>query len=271
MASFSQSVKRWIRVTRFALHLARGLAIAAFLFPLQSPERRKREIEHWSLELLHTLNVRLFLHGSPPPYHVRPLMLVANHVSWLDIFALDAVLPARFVAKSEVRAWPLVGWLCMRAGTIFIQRARRHDTARINEVVAERLLEGDVFAVFPEGTTTNGSTVLKFHASLLEPALTAGAVVQPIAIWYDRSDGSLCTEAAYDGGKSVWQTLMGITSQHEVLAHVWFLEPIAPGGRHRRDIAQEAHQAIVRTLYPQAPRYPEDHEETVDRPAAMSR
>lgn len=246
----SQSIKRWTRITRFALHLLRGLAISTLLFPLQSPERRKREIEHWSLKALSVLNVRLFLHGKPPVYGLRPLMLVANHVSWLDIFAIDAIVPARFVAKAELRSWPFVGWLCARAGTLFIERTRRQDTHRVNARVAELLRRGDVFAVFPEGTTTDGSTVLKFHASLLESAVQADAAVHPVALWYDRSDGTLCTEAAYHGSRSAWQTLMGITSRHEVLCHVAFLDPILPATRHRRDIAREAHEAIVAALFP---------------------
>jgi 1-acyl-sn-glycerol-3-phosphate acyltransferase len=267
LAGLSQSIKRWTRITRFALHLARGMFIAAFLFPLQSAQRRKREVEHWSLRLLDVLNIRLFLHGKPPLYGSRPLMIVANHVSWLDIFAINSIVPSRFVAKAEVRAWPLVGWLCARAGTLFIERARRHDTARINDRVCEALRRGQVFAVFPEGTTTDGSTVLKFHASLLEPALEAEAVVQPVALRYERSDGTLCTEAAYSDGKSVWDALMGITSQHEIIARVCFVEPIAVGARHRRDIAREAREAILLTLYPQAPGSRTDTRD--DLPAAV--
>ena len=247
----AQWVKRWIRLGRFGLHLARGLATATFLFPLQSKERRKREIEHWSISLLTLLGIRLFLHGRPPPYGVLPLMLVSNHVSWLDIFAINAIVPSRFVAKSEVRAWPFIGWLCARAGTLFIHRGRRHDTARINTLVVDALREGEVFAVFPEGTTSDGSTLYRFHASLLEPALQARAAVQPIAIWYDRSDGTLCTEVAYDADRSFWDVLMGVTSQHEVLAHVCFLDPIGIGDRNRRDIAREAYDAILLTLFPQ--------------------
>lgn len=239
-------------MVRFGLHVVRGVLIAAFLFPLQSTERRKREIEHWSIQLLSLLGVRLFLHGMLPKYGVRPLMLVANHVSWLDIFAINAIVPARFVAKSEVRRWPLIGWLSARCGTVFIKRARRQDTARINALVSGALQTGDVFAVFPEGTTTDGSTLCRFHASLLEPALEAEAEVQPVALWFDRSDGTLCTEVAYDGDKSAWDTLLGITSQREILAHVCFLEPILPEYRHRRDIAREAHDAILRTLFPAA-------------------
>lgn len=248
----AQRLRRWARIVRFGLHLARGLAITTFLFPLQSNERRKREIEHWSMQLLTLLGIRLFLHGSPPPYGVCPLMLVSNHVSWLDIFSISAIVPARFVAKSEVRWWPFVGWLCARAGTLFIHRGRRHDTARVNTLVRDALQTGEVFAVFPEGTTSDGSTMFKFHASLLEPALEAEAAIQPIALWYDRSDGTLCTEVAYDGDRSFWDVLMGVTSQREILAHVCFLDPIVIMDRHRRDIAREAQDAIHLTLFPGA-------------------
>ena len=247
-----RSLRRWTRLTLFGLHLLRGLATATFLFPLQSSPRRKREIERWSMRLLEILRVRLFLHGMPPPYVTRPLMLVANHVSWVDIFAINAIVPARFVAKSEVRQWPFIGWLCARAGTLFIRRARRGDTARINDAVTKALLAGDVFAVFPEGTTTDGSTVLKFHSSLLAPAIAANATIQPVALWFERTDGTLCTEAAYDGDRTIWDTLLGITQHHSILAHVCFLPPIPPGDLHRRDLAREARDAIHLWLYPEA-------------------
>lgn len=246
----TQRLRRWTRVTRLTLHVTRGVLIAALLFPLQSAQRRKREVEHWSLQLLSLLGVRLFLHGMPPVLGGRPLMLVANHVSWLDIFAINAIVPARFVAKAEVRRWPIVGWLCARAGTLFIERARRQDTARVNDAIGTALRAGDVFAVFPEGTTTDGSTLLRFHASLLEPALAAGAAVQPVAIRFERSDGSLCTECAYDGDKSLWEALMGMTSQREIRAHVCFLEPLYPEQRHRRDLARESRDAILLSLFP---------------------
>lgn len=244
---------RWMRIGRFAVHLLRGAVIAGVLFPLQSPERRKREIELWSAQLCDILQVRLFLHGSPPTYGVRPLMLVANHVSWVDIFAIDAIVPVRFVAKAEVRQWPLIGWLSARAGTIFIDRGRRRDTARVNEQIAQEMRNGEVFAVFPEGTTSDGSTVLKFHSSLLEPALRADAAIQPIALRYEREDGSLCMDVAYHGSRSLWETLVAIASEPSVIVHVCILPPIAAGNRNRRAVAFDAWDAIALTLFPEVP------------------
>ncbi|MGZ5172954.1 MAG: lysophospholipid acyltransferase family protein [Burkholderiales bacterium] len=241
---------RLFRIARLALHLARGLATAAVVFPLQTPQRRKDTIQRWSARLLEILAVRLHVHGEPAA--CNPLMLVANHVSWLDIFVINAVIPARFVAKSEIRGWLLLGWLSERSGTLFIQRGRRRDTARINSEVTAALSSGDVFAVFPEGTTTDGSTVLKFHSSLLAPAQSANAAIQTAAIRFARTDGSLCVEAAYDGDKSFWDSLREMTTQRAIDAHVWFSPVLLHPAQHRRELAASARETIALTLHPEA-------------------
>jgi 1-acyl-sn-glycerol-3-phosphate acyltransferase len=235
-------MRRWLRIARLALHLARGLFTAAFLFPFQSQATRDREIREWAGGILDILALRLSVDGDI--VKARPLMLVANHVSWLDIFAMQSVLPVRFVAKSEVRQWPLVGWLSARAGTLFIHQANRRDTLRINTLVGESLKSGEIFAVFPEGTTTDGSRLLKFHASLLAPALEAGATLQPAAIRFEREDGTLCTEAAFDGVRSVWDVVLGVTRHRSVNVAVSFLPPLATDGYHRRELAIYAREAI---------------------------
>lgn len=239
---------RGVRITRITLHLLRGLLTVAAVFPFLGLPRRRSAVKRWSHALLRILSVRLHVHGEPPRRHARPVMLVANHVSWLDIFAINAVLPVRFVAKSEVRAWPAIGWLSAKIGTLFIERARRRDTTRINRLISEAMLAGDVTAVFPEGTTTDGSQVLRFHSSLLQPALLAEADVQPVALRFAHSDDSLCVEAAYDGDKSLWDTLRLIVAQPVIHAHVWFLPTLPAGAENRRALAQAAHEAIADRL-----------------------
>lgn len=175
-------------------------------------------------------------------------MLVANHVSWLDIFIINAAVPTRFVAKSEVRGWPLVGWLCVKADTLFIERGHRRDLARLDDAIGDALRAGAGMGVFLEGTTTDGTQVLPFHSSLLRPAQQAGARVIPVAIQYRRIDGSICTEAAYDGDKSVMDTLRLMLTQQEIHAHVHFLPPLVTEGVHRKMLAHHAREAILRTL-----------------------
>jgi 1-acyl-sn-glycerol-3-phosphate acyltransferase len=242
----SSLVTRGLRLAGMLLHLSRGLLTAALLFPFYARARRQAAIRIWSATLLRILGVRLHAHDAP--VRARPLMLVANHVSWLDIFVLNAVLPVRFVAKSEIRGWPAVGWLSLKTGTLFIERGRRRDTARVNLLMAEAMLDGDVVAVFPEGTTTDGSQVLRFHSALLQPALIAGAGVQPVALRFARSDGSLCVEAAYDGDKSLWFTLLQILRQPMIDAHLHFLPLLANDAPHRRALADAAQAAIANRL-----------------------
>ena len=242
----SSLATRGLRLARIVLHLLRGLLTAALLFPFYSRSRRRAAIKGWSGALLRILGVRMHVHDAPA--RVRPLMLVANHVSWLDIFALNAVLPVRFVAKSEIRGWPAIGWLSEKTGTLFIERGRRRDTARVNQLVAEAMLAGDVVAVFPEGTTTDGSQVQRFHSALLQPALIAEAGVQPVALRFAHSDGSLCVEAAYDGDKSLWHTLLQILAQPVIEAHLYFLPLLATDVAHRRALADDAQAAIASRL-----------------------
>jgi 1-acyl-sn-glycerol-3-phosphate acyltransferase len=157
-------------------------------------------------------------------------------------------VPVRFVAKSEIRRWPLVGWLCEMAGTVFIRQARRHDTMRVNAEIAAALEAGDIFAVFPEGTTTDGASVIKFHSSLLEPALSARATVQPVALRYTRSDGSLCEEVSYAGERSLWDTVRDMTRLRAITVDVSFLPALPAEAGHRRELARAAEDAIRQAL-----------------------
>ena len=237
---------RCLRIASVLLHLLRGLLISTLLFPFYSRARRREEIRKWSAALMHILGVQVHVHDAP--VRARPLMLVSNHVSWLDIFALNSAIPMRFVAKSEIRRWPLIGWLSAKTGTLFIERGRRSDTARVNRLIAEAMLEGDVVAVFPEGTTSDGTQILRFHSSLLQPALIADAVVQPVALRFTHGDGSFCTEAAFDGDKTLWQSLLQISALRKIAVQLHFLPLLSGDVPHRRALADAAHAAIASRL-----------------------
>jgi 1-acyl-sn-glycerol-3-phosphate acyltransferase len=238
---------RAARLAGITWHLLAGLLTAACCFPFYGAPQRQRAIRRWSARLLRHLGVRLQVDGEL--LAARPLMLVANHVSWLDIFAINAVQPARFVAKSEIRRWPAIGWLCERAGTLFIERGRRADAGRVNALMTEALRAGDLIAVFPEGTTSNGARVLRFHSALLQPALKSAAAVQPVVLRFEHGDGRLCTEAAYDGDKSLWRSLCDIVARPVIVARVSFL-PALPAQPDRRALADAAHAAIANRLPP---------------------
>ncbi|MCS7100215.1 MAG: 1-acyl-sn-glycerol-3-phosphate acyltransferase, partial [Burkholderiaceae bacterium] len=176
-------------------------------------------------------------------------LLLANHVSWIDVFAILSTLPCRFVAKAEIGRWPLLGWLVTLVGTLYIERGRRHAVAAINQRVRERLAAGEAVAVFPEGTTTDGSTLLPFHANLLAPALELGCEVWPLALRY--TDGGRPTRAAaFVGEMALPTSLWNILTARELQIEVALLAPIAtnPGGHTRHEVAARARARIAEYL-----------------------
>jgi len=240
------------RLARLALHLLVGCVTEAVVFPFISGPRQLRIIKRWSRRLLTILRVRIHVEGTPPAGHA-PTVIVANHVSWLDIWVIHAVTPVRFVAKSDIRRWPVIGWLVARAGTIFIERDKRHHTAKTNRVIVETLMRGERVGIFPEGTTTDGTELRAFHASLFQPALGAGAQVAAVAIRYPLHDGSINLDAAYTGDRSLLESLRLILRQRSIRVEVTFAGTIDVSGKTRRDIAREGERLIADALKLPAP------------------
>lgn len=239
---------RVIRWVRLLAHLVVGLLVVGLVFPRVLPARRARLTRWWSAKLLRILNIVLSVHGARPAEHTRNVILASNHISWVDIFVINAAQPARFVAKSEIRDWPIAGWMCDRAGTIFIRRARRADTVKINEVMHNVLAEGAAIGFFPEGTTTNGDRLLKFHTSLFEPAVVNGAQLVPVALRYRASDGERSDAAAFIGELSFAESIGLIVRQKSMIAELTFAPAIAAAGLARRDLALQAEAAISSIL-----------------------
>lgn len=241
-------VVRIIRWTRTLGHVATATVLLRVVFPRATRGTRRRLTGWWSAKLLRILNITVVVEGTPPPDHDESAFVAANHISWADIPLISSVRPTRFVAKSEIRDWPVAGWICERAGTIFIRRARRHDTARINDLVHAALVEGDCVGLFPEGTTTEGDRLLKFHSSLFEPAVANAAHVYPAAIRYEHPDGTPCRAAAYVGEISFVQSLGLVIRQRETVARITFGERIPPDGRTRREVAAHAFERVASLL-----------------------
>lgn len=163
-----------------------GAVVALTLFRICGDRRRLLLKQTWSAALLDALGIEV---EADLTHAVPGALLVANHISWIDIFVINAVMPSAFVSKEEVRHWPIIGWLAARNDTVFLRRGSRGHARIINEQVAAILGQGKHVAVFPEGTTTDGCSLLHFHAALLQPALAAGRPVLPAAISYWELDG----------------------------------------------------------------------------------
>jgi 1-acyl-sn-glycerol-3-phosphate acyltransferase len=237
---------RTFRAVRLLLHIISGL-IQSAIYPHVDQQWQRRMAKNWSARLLSILSIRLRYQGMPPVPEIPRAMLAANHVSWLDVYSLQTVCPARFVAKAEIRAWPLLGWLSRNAGTLFIERTKRSDTARINKHIGEALEIGDRVAVFPEGTTGDGTALMHFHASLLQPAVTVSAMLYPVAIRYMNMAGEISTAAPYVN-ISMMESLRRILREPWINVELIFGNPINSSGKNRRELARGAEQAIASAL-----------------------
>jgi 1-acyl-sn-glycerol-3-phosphate acyltransferase len=235
------------RLARLGAHVAHGLWIVQTRYARLAPAEQDRALEGWSRKLLAILRVRVVSHNAPAVLPDRCL-LVSNHVSWLDIFAVYAVAPSLFVAKSDIRGWPVVGRLVARVGTLFIERGSRRHARATNERVVAALASGRLVSVCPEGTTTDGRTVRHFHAALLQPAVDAGAAVLPVALRYRDRGGALTDAAAYVGETSLAGSLWRIAREPGLEVELRFAAAIDGRQRHRRELAALARALIAHEL-----------------------
>src|SRR5690625_1048012 len=184
-----------------------GLSIIVFYFSWCSIQNKQKVIQWWSRCLLRLCRVEVVILGAP--VIDGPVMWVANHVSWLDIFVINSVRSTHFIAKSEIRRWPLLGWLVAGSGTVFIERERRHAIKEVSTQMQQLFKQQQVVGLFPEGTTTNGLDVKRFHNSLFATAMNTKVSLQAVALRY------------YAGKQR--STRFAFTGEQNLLANVWFL------------------------------------------------
>ncbi|MGI4849584.1 MAG: lysophospholipid acyltransferase family protein [Janthinobacterium lividum] len=233
---------------RVVLHLLHGLLIVALIYPHISAAARQGRTRRWSAQVLAICGVRLKVTVPTAEVHAGPALIVANHVSWLDIFVINAMQPCRFVAKSDIRDWPLIGWLCAKTGTIFIARGRNRDVRRIFKDMVASIHAGERVAVFPEGTTSMQGSLLPFHANLFEAAIDAQVPIQPYALRYTGRDGRVHAAIDYVGETTFASSLARVLAVRDFTAELIVLPVIATQGVHRRELAVVAREGIAATL-----------------------
>ena len=229
-------------LARAVVHGAHGLLIVLLRFPSLDAAGRHARIAWWSEKMLRALGARLVVQGIFRP---GAKLIVANHVSWLDIMAIHAVCPqARFVSKAEVHHWPLVGRLVGAAGTLYIERERRRDALRVMHHMAEALRAGDTVAVFPEGTTGDGSTLLPFHANLLQSAIATATPVQPVVLRFSDPWHAFSPAALFLGETTLAQSLWRLACARGLVVTVSVLPAQASAHADRRALAQHLQEQI---------------------------
>lgn len=234
------------RLARTVVHVLHGLAIVLLRWPALDAAARHARVAWWAGRLLQVLGIALRAEGAFRP---GSSLLLANHVSWLDILAIHALCPrARFVSKADVKHWPLVGRLTLAADTLFIERERKRDAMRVVHQMAAALEAGDTVAVFPEGTTGDGRALLPFHANLLQAAIATGSPLQPVALRYSEPGHPVSPATAWVGETTLVQNLWAVACAEGLTVRVQVLPPL--GSRHadRRALVGRVQDAIAAAL-----------------------
>ena len=233
------------KLLRAMVHAGHGFWVIKIHFPKLDQADREALVHVWAGKMLRIVDIELVVNGTPPAE--GPVLLVANHISWLDILVMHASRHCRFVSKSDVKTWPVVSTLAAGAGTLYVERESRRDAHRVVLQMADRLRAGDILAVFPEGTTGDGITLKPFHANLIQSAIEASVPVQPVALKFiDAASGATSFAPSYVDDEtligSIWRTL----TARGLKTVVTFGAPQAPQGQTRRLWAQALRVEIER-------------------------
>lgn len=242
-----RSATKVLRLFRTAVHICNAFVRVTVLFPWCSAAARRHQIADWSRKTLSIFGLRKTTNALPSKGG-DPRLYVANHVSWLDVFAIWSQTDAIFVAKGEVGLWPVIGPLARRLGVVFIDRSRRRDAMTASRHIAALLAQGRSVCIFPEGTSTEGRELRSFHSALFQSVVETGVAVQPIAIRYFREDGALATEAAFTGDMSLVQSMWHLAGANPIIIEIGVLPLIDSAGLDRRILAVRAHELIGRRL-----------------------
>ncbi len=252
-------LRRIWRIPALLALLLGGLATVFAVFPLVGDARREWLIATWSRWLMGACGTEVRERCAPGAQALTAMrgrhgpgqgrLLLSNHVSWLDIFAIDALAPASFAAKAEIASWPLAGTLVARAGTVFVERGRRHAVHGVIQRMGEKLAAGLRAAVFPEGTTSDGQRLLPFHGNLVQSALNVGVPIVPVGLRYVDPDGEPSHAAAFVGDTTFLASVWRITAHPKLIVEVHVMPAIEPApGLTRQHVAREARAAIAARL-----------------------
>ncbi len=256
-AEESRAARRLVRVLALIAHLLCVWIVAMVAFPFLSPEVRERFLVRKARRMLGILAVRVEVRGEE--FNTQgPALLVANHISWLDVYILGALFAVRFIAKSDVASYPIVGTIARRSGAIFIVRGRIFSAMRARMAATAALRDRSV-GLFPEGTTTDGTRIRYFYPALFQSAIDAGAPVVPVSLRYFDDRGSPTTAPAFADDTTFLQSLRAILRMKSIRAELNFCEAIPPASASRKELALEANHAIASALgLPPATRRPRE-------------
>ncbi len=239
------------RFTGLIIHLVKGFFVFGFntnndeIIKQGISTQQRQDLQQWLKKLLALYHVEVVVHGSNVE---SPKMIVANHVSWLDVVILSSLYPGHFIAKSEIRSWPVMGAMISSIGTLFVQRGKRSEIKKLSLHVGQILKNKSSVVFFPEGKTGDGKQINNLHSGLFESAITAGMDVQPILVVYKDSSGYPSQVMPYLKGQNLYQSIMAVlgetAGEKKITAHLFALDPIATKDFSRKEIGAKVKQQL---------------------------
>jgi 1-acyl-sn-glycerol-3-phosphate acyltransferase len=237
-----------LKLAQLALQFGRGLWTVALRFPFWRPAQKNAAIQRWARQVLAILDIEVQAHNMAAPGFSG--LVVSNHLSWLDVLVLQSLMPVAFVAKSEVRRWPVVGYLAHACATIFVDRNSARSAHAMVERTAAAITQGQAVVVFPEGTSSDGQQLGTFHPNIFESAIRADSQVQPLALQYvDAATGTVATAAHFTGDMTLLGSLQKVSTTAGMRAQVHVGPCIAAHGHSRKTLALQAHASIRIQLF----------------------
>ncbi|MFI3256577.1 MAG: lysophospholipid acyltransferase family protein [Psittacicella sp.] len=219
--------KLYIKLIRIGLHIISGFINLTICKNFYSRKFKFGQIHKWSKKTYKLLNIEIITHNMPDFNKDKGLMIVGNHVSWLDIFALNSISPGRFIAKSDLKKWPMLGTLVTNSETILVQRGGGNQNKGHYETIVNSLENGDQITLFPEGTTSPGNQLLNFKKRIFQAPIDAKVDILPFIIIYPNSNNKgIREDLTYYGDINFMQSLVKIAKYKKNTAHIYFLDKI---------------------------------------------
>ena len=239
-------MKPFFRCLRLLCHTLGAFCYGTFVYPFIDDAAKNRYVRKWSKKLLDICGVTVRV-NHPERLSPRSL-IVANHVSWLDIFLIYSVVPGHFIAKADMASWPMVGWLSRKTGTLFLERSSARNLKSTLKTLVDNLKARERCIFFPEGTTGRQGETLPFHPNLFEGAINAGLPVQPFALAYLNREGNFEPAVDFSGDVSLGQSMKNVFRSDGIRAELTVLPAIETTGLHRKALSQQARDAIIAVL-----------------------
>ena len=234
-----------MKTLKIILHILFVIPLCVFIL-ISTKKQQEKIIQFWCKRLLSIFEIKVELQGLDSfLLNQKQYLMVANHISWMDIIVIQSIKPSIFVAKSDVASWPLFGWVAQMTGTIFIKREKVSDIKKALKKMKRRLIKRSV-CIFPEGTSTSGRYLLPFKSNLFQSSIDTNKSILPLCLRY-KQKGMYSDKVAFIDDMSLVDSIIKIKNENDMSVEVDVLQPIRPRG-NRKELAVYVQEILHKNL-----------------------